>query len=333
MVEFENPAAFFLLLLIPVLFFLRYVQIFQRVSFRAVLGDWGGDYFEWKGVMFNFFSFLVRFFEVIAFIAAIFAYANPVIRHQEKVYVSRGADIVFVVDTSPSMAAKDIAGMSRIEAAKKAIRTLATENSGSCFGLVEMAQEASLVVPPTMDRTFFFDSIDRMQVGGLGDGTAIGTGLSMAVYHLETSKAPKKAIVLITDGENNAGSINPYTAAHLAETKGITLYVLGIGTTGSVPLEYTDPRDGKFHAGYFQSKYDSQYLSRLAASGAGSFFSIETINALTLAFNSINKGESVIQSYRMKNYDTHYYYYFLFVAGILFAFAWFIKRVMLKEIV
>ncbi len=332
MVEFENPAAFFLLFLVPLLAFLRYVRVFRPLSFRAVLGDWQGDYFEWKGMTFTFLFRLYKLLEVLAFVAIITAYANPVKRHQEKVYISRGADVLFVVDSSPSMAAKDIAGISRLEAAKRAILTLADENGGCSLGLVSMAREAVLLVPPTMDRNFFQQRLDSLIVGELGDGTAIGTGLSTAIYHLEDSSASKKAIVLITDGENNAGSINPYTASRLAEEKGITLYVLGLGTSGAVALEYTDPKTGKFYSGYFQSGYDSQTLSKLAAAGGGSFFNVENMDSLKLAFSSINKAASLVQSYRIRNYDTEYYDLCLFAAGLLLLATWFIKRLLLKEV-
>ncbi len=332
MVEFENPAAFFLLLFIPVLYFLRYVKLLKKVSIPVVLGDWEGEYFEWENATWSFLSVLSRLLESCAFIMVVLAYANPVIRHQEKVYASRGADIMFVVDTSPSMAARDIAGISRIEAAKLAIHTLADNEGGVSLGLVEMAKEAALVVPTTMDRNTFFSRMDALLIGELGDGTAIGTGLSTAVFHLENSKAPKKIIVLITDGENNAGSINPYTAARLVESKGISFYVLGVGSNGSVPLEYTDPKTGKVYSGYFQSDYDGQNLSKLAAAGNGNFFNIDTLNAFSLAFGSLSKNESVVQSYRIKNTDTEYYYVCLIAAGILFSLGWFIKRVMLGEV-
>ena len=331
MVEFKNPTAFFCLLLLPLLFFLRHVRVFMRLSYLAVLGDWQGDSFEWKGTAFTFLFRLYKLLELLAFIAVVVAYANPVMRHQEKVYISRGADVIFVVDSSPSMAAKDIAGISRLEAAKRSILTLAAENGGCSLGLVSMAKEAVLLVPPTMDRDFFMGRLDTLAVGELGDGTAIGTGLSTAVYHLEGSTAPKKAIVLITDGENNAGSINPYTASRLVEEKGISLYVLGLGTSGAVALEYTDPKTGRFYSGYFQSGYDSQTLSKLAAAGGGSFFNVENMDALKLAFSSINKTASLVQSYRIRSYDTDYYESCLLVAGLLVLAALVIKRLLLKE--
>lgn len=332
MMEFENPLAFFLLLLLPVLYFFRFMKVFRGITFPLTLSDWHGTSFTWQRGSYTFLSIGAHVLCACAYACAVTAYAGPVVRHQQKVYASRGADIMFVVDTSPSMAARDIGDMTRLEAAKQAIRLLADTDGGDCFGLVEMARDAAVSVPPTMDRKVFFDKIDKLFVGGLGDGTAIGTGLGCAVFHLERSAAPHRCIVLITDGENNAGSISPYTAAHLVRDKQIALYVLGIGTRGSVPLEYVDPKTGHVYSGYLKSDYDSQALARIASEADGKFFSVETLNALVHAFDSVAKNETVVQSYRIKNYDTSYYAAFLLAAACLAALAWLVRRVLLQEV-
>lgn len=332
MVEFENPAAFFLLLLVPIFYFLKYIKIFTGITFPITLGDWNGEYFSFRRNSRRIFSLFASFLGIVAFVCLVTAYANPVAHNQKKIYTSRGSDIMFVVDTSPSMSAKDIAGMSRLEAAKKAIHVLADENNGDCLGIVEMARDAAVVVPPTMDRNIFFSRLDSLIAGEMGDGTAIGLGLSCATFHLEKSTAPRKAVVLISDGENNAGSINPHTAAHFLESKNISLYVLGIGTKGYVPLEYVDPQTGHVYSGYMESEYDSQALSLIAAAANGAFFNIETLNALSNAFTSVSKNESVVQSYIVKNYDTEYYTVLLLVAACLLLTGWFIRRIILQEV-
>ncbi|MBR1912837.1 MAG: VWA domain-containing protein [Treponema sp.] len=332
MVEFENPAAFFLLLLIPLLYFLRYMKLFTDITFPLTLADWKGEVFSFHHNSRRIIRFFATLFGISSFVCLIVAYANPVAHNQKKIYTSRGRDIVFVVDTSPSMAAKDIAGMSRLDAAKKAIQTLAGENNGDCLGIVEMARDAAVVVPPTMDRTVFFTRLDSLRAGEMGDGTAIGMGLSCAAFHLEKSAAPRKAVVLISDGENNAGSINPHTAARFLESKHIALYVLGIGTKGYVPIEYVDPHTGHVYSGYMESEYDSQSLSLIAAAANGAFFNIETLNALSNAFTSVSKNESVVQSYIVKNYDTEYYTVLMLFAACFFALSWFIRRVILQEV-
>ena len=110
MTNFENPAAFFLLILIPALFILRHLKIFNRITFPAVLADWEGRRFEWKGRPQKFLSVLASIFFTAGFLISVAALAAPVLSNQEKVYTSLGTDIVFVVDTSPSMSAKDVDG-------------------------------------------------------------------------------------------------------------------------------------------------------------------------------------------------------------------------------
>ncbi|MCK9169621.1 MAG: VWA domain-containing protein [Treponema sp.] len=334
MPDFQNPAAFLLLLLIPALYVLRSLGLFTRISFPVTLADWNGSVFEWKNGMRSFISHISRAIAIAGFIAGIAALADPVIYHQEKIYTSRGTDILFVVDTSPSMAVKDIAGgISRFNAARQSIRALIQDNSGVSFGLVAMGTEAAVVVPPTMDHDMFLSRLDSLVVGNLGDGSAIGTGLSTAVYHLVSSSAPKKCIVLITDGENNAGAIHPETAAELAEKNNILLYTLGIGTRGTVPLDYVDPKTGKVYSGYLESNFDPAPLKQLALSAGGRYYGVQTVSDLANALSAIGRDVTVIQTYRMKAESERYYDRFILVSALLFIAAWLIRRLYLQEFV
>ncbi|MBO4404242.1 MAG: VWA domain-containing protein, partial [Treponema sp.] len=236
MIQFENPFAFLLLFIVPFLYFLRWIHFFSRISFPLNLSDWNGENFKWKKNSRKFVSILQKIIVLISFALTVTALSNPVVRRQEKVFSSRGADIMFVLDVSPSMASIDIGKLNRIDAAKNAIKTLAETDEGDALGVIITAKEAALVTPLTLDRPTFFKSLENISVGELGDGTALGTGLSSAIYHLENSSSPHKCIILITDGENNAGSIHPNTAARLASQKNISLYILGVGTKGTVPL-------------------------------------------------------------------------------------------------
>ncbi len=332
MMEFENPGAFFLLLLIPIFFFLRYVRIFSPITFPITLGDWHGKIFKWNSRLRQIGSVLSMGLASSGFICLIVAYANPVIHHQEKIYSSRGADILYVIDTSPSMAALDMSDMKRIDAAKQAIKSLQSESTGDSVGLVEMAKEAAIVVPPTMDQKVFFSKLDDIVLGEMGDGTAIGNGLVCAIMHLESSRSPRKCIVLITDGENNAGTIHPHTAAHLARDKNISLYVLGIGTKGSVPLEYVDPVTGRVYSGFLNSNYDSTTLAQIAAEGGGKFFEAESLSALSQTLDSVERSESLVQTYHIKNMDEEFYRLFIAAGAILLGIAVFIRRFVMKEV-
>ena len=187
MPSFENSAAFFLLTLIPILYILRKLRIFNRITFPAVLADWEGRHFEWKGKTQKFLSVTAAVFFTLAFLISVAALAAPVISNQEKVYTSLGTDIVFVVDTSPSMSAKDMEEGQRLETAKKAIYLLTSKNDGSRYGLVGLGSNAAVLVPPTSDQTFFSERLSQLKAGDFGNGSAIGDGLSTAVCHLVSS--------------------------------------------------------------------------------------------------------------------------------------------------
>lgn len=333
---FQNPTAFLFLMLIPILFFLRKAKIFTRLSFPLTISDWNGKIFSWNKKYLQFFSFLSGLFFVLGFISLVFAFANPVIRHQEKIYTSHGTEILILLDTSPSMAAKDMQYMNttlnRLDAARLGIKTIVENEKGATFALISMASESASVVPPTTDHEIFLNRLDSLKIGELGDGSAIGTGLCSAIYHLASTKAPKKCIILITDGENNAGSIHPETAAKLASDNNITLYVLGIGTKGTVPIEYVDTKTGKVRSGYYESDFDSKPLEKIASISGGRYFGIESLGSLSESLSSIVNRESVVQTFRLKTVDEYCYYKFLIICAITFSISWFLRKVFLSEI-
>jgi Ca-activated chloride channel family protein len=172
-----------------------------------------------------------------------------------------------------------------------------------------------------------------LRIGELGDGSALGTGLSLALYHLDKSKAPKKSIVLITDGENNAGNIHPLTAARLCRENNISLYVLGIGTRGIVLVEYVDPISGHVISGQYDSNYDSVSLALIASEAGGKYFEVDSMRLLQQTLSAVERNESVIQSYHIKNEDTRLSYNFIFIAIIFFVIAWVIRRFILREVI
>ena len=333
MPDFHNPAAFLLLLLIPVLYFLRGIGFFSRMSLVATVSDWEGNSFSWNKKIRNFASMLSRCIGCAGFVIAVVALADPVFYRQERVYTSRGTDVMFVLDISPSMAAKDIGGITRLEAAKHAVSFLVGDNLGATFGLVVMGEEAAIVIPPTVDKKIFLERLDTVSIGNLGNGTAIGTGLATAVFHLSSSVAPKKCIVLITDGENNAGAIHPETSAELAHRNNIILYTLGVGTSGSVPIDYVDPRTGKSYTGFLNSSFDASSLRQIAQTGGGRFFEIQSISDFSLALSVIIKNQSVVQTYHSKTVNYDFYDKLIFVSAILFVLCWFIRRIVLKEFI
>lgn len=333
MPSFQNPLAFLLLLVFPLLLLFRKLKLFSKIEFPAILGDWDGRLFSWKGKVQQIFSIFTQFLKTAACLCIIIAFADPVISHQEKIFTSLGTDIIFVLDTSPSMAGKDVDDGNRIDAAKKAIKKLSVQNEGLRFGLVALGSDSAVMVPPTSDHQAFDKQLDSIQVGIMGDGSAIGDGLSTAICHLASSSAPKKCIILMTDGENNAGEIHPQTAATLAASNKIPVYVVGIGSKGSVPIEYQDPKTGKIYSGYLDSNFNSASLRKIADTSGGRYFEVKTIDELEETLHNVTENENTSQSFTYKTVSIHYFDKFLLAGIILFIIVWIFKRIFMNEII
>jgi Ca-activated chloride channel family protein len=200
------------------------------------------------------------------------------------------------------------------------------------YGLVGLAEEAALVVPPTLDYDAFRYSLDSLVIGSLGDGTALGTGLTVALYHANASRAARKCIVLLTDGENNAGSLHPNTVSRLAAESGVSVYVLGIGTKGSVPLSYRDPATGAVYRGFLDSRFDEAALRSIAVEGAGAYYGVENLADLELALAAIRTRTAVTTQWRDKRVDEPLYNRFLSAAAAAALLGWFTLRIVLREV-
>lgn len=301
------------------------------MTFQAVLADWNGRVFVCHGKLRKFLSKFSKVLIGVSFTLAIIALADPVVSSQEKVYTSLGTDVIFVVDTSPSMAAKDVDGRTRLQAAQEAITSLIQSHDGFRYGLVALGSNATVLVPPTNNRMMVEQRMSDIKVGMLGNGSAIGDGVSTAVCHLAASSAPKKCIILLTDGENNAGEIHPETAAKLSAENHINLYIVGIGSKGTVPIEYVDPQTGKSYSGYLDSDFNSTSLKKITALGNGRYFEVRTLDDLISTLGVVAGAENVTQNFTYRMVSDYYYRQVLLVAIILVVMAFFIKRILLKE--
>jgi Ca-activated chloride channel family protein len=212
----------------------------------------------------------------------------------ETLWLDRGADILFVLDCSPSMAGIDMDGRNRFDTAREFITDFASNRPVDAIGLVAVGNEAALLIPPTVDRKALSDRLERLSIGELGDGTALGAALSLAALHLEHSVAEHKAVVLISDGENNAGAVHPLTAAAALNAQGTALYVIGVGSSGEIPVDYIDPVSKLRRTGFFESRYNAESLKSIADAANGVFMYAPSREAFAAAFNSLNKSEAVV---------------------------------------
>jgi Ca-activated chloride channel family protein len=238
---------------------------------------------------------ILRLMEYAGVLLVFISAAGPEIKSTETVWLNRGADILFVLDVSPSMAGLDMDGSSRFNAARGLIRSFAERRLSDGIGLAAVGNDAALLVPPTTDRRLLFSRLDQLRIAELGDGTALGMGLGVAAFHLEKSTAPRRAAVLITDGENNAGAVHPETAAAMLGELGVSLWVIGIGSGGEVPIDYVDPHTRMRRTGSFDSRFDAESLRRLSLAGKGEYIPAPSADALTEAFARLDDREMTVR--------------------------------------
>lgn len=217
----------------------------------------------------------------------IIALARPQAVNREREHETKGVDIIISLDISGSMLAEDFKPENRLGVAKEEAKKFILGRENDRIGLVVFAREAYTQCPLTLDYDILSNLLSEIQIGMIQDGTAIGMGLATAVNRLRESDAKSKVIILITDGENNAGKIDPVTAAELAKTFGVKVYTIGVGRGGLVPFPINDPLFGKR---YVQAKVDIDEfaLKRIADITSGVFFRARDPQSLSEIYSRIN---------------------------------------------
>ncbi|MEM5948373.1 VWA domain-containing protein [Spirochaetia bacterium 38H-sp] len=331
MIGFSNPV--FLWLLIPAAFILLYTFKYGKGSFVSFpFSFWNKKCGIKPGFLYAFLYYMsvISFFSAILF--AILATAGPYITDNKKTVSDTPPVIMIALDVSPSMGAMDVPGKPRFEIAKQVIKDFASEYPGISLGLVTFGNDAVLDVPPTLDRNFLLDKLSEKRVFSLGDGTALGMGLGVALLHLSGVESSYKAIILVTDGKNTAGEIFPETAAALAGEMGIPIYAIGIGSDKPVRLDIVDPSTGTRYSGTLEEGFDKDLLMEISSISGGAFFSAYTQNYIKNIFRRIASLSSDKQElkYVISKRDIHYD--FIFYSLIAFSFWLFLSRLVLREV-
>jgi Ca-activated chloride channel family protein len=275
---------------------------------------------------------LIRLIFIMELAGALFLFAaasGPYLVSSETVWLNRGADVLFVVDVSPSMAGLDMDGISRFDAAKNLAAAFARERPSDAVGLAAVGDSAALLIPPTVDREAFNSRLQGLHIAEMGDGTALGLGLSVAALHIRKSSAPRKVVVLITDGENNAGSVHPETAAAVLREEGISLWVIGVGGGGEVPIDYIDPYTRMRRTGSFYSRFDPEKLKAIARKAGGTYLPAPSAKAFAAAFSRLHEGEMIIRRSGLLTKTHSVHRPFIIAALILLCLARFIRRYIL----
>jgi Ca-activated chloride channel family protein len=314
-ITFLNPEFFWLFLLIPVIvvwLFLKRNHQSATLKISSVEGFKGSN------------TLLVRLkpflgvLRLLALSSLIVAMARPrTVDISNKTKTTKGIDIVMAIDVSGSMLAKDLKP-NRMEALKRVAADFVDQRPNDRIGLVVYASEAYTKTPVTSDKAIISEAIKSIKYDNvLQDGTGIGMGLATAVNRLKDSKAKSKVIILLTDGVNNAGFIEPETASDIAKQYGIKVYTVGIGTNGMAMFPYAVAPNGQFLFQMMKVEIDEQLMKSIARKTDGKYFRATSNDKLAEIYASINKLETTeIQELKFYDYDEKFRP-FVWFAGFL----------------
>jgi len=286
-----NPEFFVLLLLVPLILFVKYwyskkkrisgISFSDTSDLENLPGNWRS-----RGV------WVASILQIISIILIIFALARPQTQNESIERKTEGIDIVITLDLSTSMLAEDLRP-NRFIAARSLTAEFIDNRQNDRIGLVIFRRQSFTLVPPTTDYRLLKHQLENMQMDITEDGTAIGMGIATAVNRLRNSASKSKVIVLLTDGENNSGEIDPVTASDLAAAHGIRLYTIGVSTEGTAPYPIDDPVFGRrYHP--IKVDIDEPMLTQIAEKTGGRYFRARDTEALANIYTEINQLETSV---------------------------------------
>ena len=286
-IGFLHPQFFLLLLLIPAVAYWYYRQYNNRYatlrmpSLQSVEGSK-----SWRGRL----RASLPILRVLCFVALVIALARPRQLFQEEEVNAEGIDIMMVMDLSSSMLARDFQP-DRLEVCKRVATEFVEKRTYDRIGLSVFAGEAFTQCPLTTDHRVVKDFLANLQCGLLEDGTAIGMGLATAVNRLKDSPSKSKVVILLTDGVNNAGYIQPETAAEIAQEFDIKTYTIGVGTNGDALTPVNRRSDGRYMFGLAKVEIDEDLLKQIAEMTGGKYFRALTEQGLEQIYAEIDRLE------------------------------------------
>lgn len=328
-ISFANPDFFWLFLVLP-LAILWYIlkQREQTASLRiSSIKGFGHQSIlpKLKPVL-----FILRLLALSALIVAMARPQTEDISTRSK--TTKGIDIVMAIDVSSSMLARDLKP-NRLFALKEVAADFIKKRPNDRIGLVVYAGEGYTKTPITTDKSIVLNALEEITYGQLEDGTAIGMGLATSVNRLKESTAKSKIIILLTDGVNNSGFIEPQTAADLAIEFGIKTYTIGLGTNGNAlsPIAYN--ADGSFRYGMRQVEIDEALLKDIAQETGGMYFRATDNESLEEIYDEINTLEKTeVEEFKYYRYEEKYRPWVL-LAGALLVLEWILRNTLFRSFI
>ena len=329
--EFLNPEYFIFLVIIPIIIVWNYFnsdKLTNSIKFSnsEAFGESGNFYSKLKSIL--------KYLRLISIILIVTALARPqVIDTSTRVKTNSGIDIIMAIDVSASMLAKDLKP-NRLDALKNVAEEFIKNRISDRIGLVEYAGESYTKTPLTTDKSVTLRSLKDIKYNNIIEGgTAIGMGLATSVNRIKDSKAKSKVIILLTDGVNNAGFIDPMTAAELATEFQIKIYSIGLGTNGLALSPVGIDSRGKFNYANVQVEIDEKLLTQISEMTGGKYFRATDNDRLKEIYSDIDELEkSEIEEFKYYSVDEKYRY-FLLPAIILIAFEIIMKLTILRSFI
>lgn len=327
-IVFANPEFFWLLLLLPLMllwywFWNKKSQ--ANITFSTTIAFKKTK--SWSDALYHL-LFVLR---MIAIALIVVALARPQTHSENaKTKITDGIDIVMAIDVSASMLSQDLKP-NRFEALKKVASQFVKDRSNDRIGLVIYAGESYTKTPVTTDKSIILNALSEITYGQIEDGTAIGMGLATAVNRLKESKAKSRVIILLTDGVNNTGFIDPQTAAELAAEYGIKVYTVGIGTNGMALSPYALNADGSIIYRMQQVDIDEPLMKKIAQVTKGRYFRATNNQKLQQIYDEINQMETTkIEEFKYTEVDEKFRWWVL-VAGVLLLLEFVLKHTLLRN--
>ncbi|GHC43519.1 vWA domain-containing protein [Ulvibacter litoralis] len=314
--EFVNPQFFWLFLLLPVLllwYFWKRKKQTAPLKISSIKGFQTGK--NWLARL----RPMLFVFRLLAISALIVAMARPrTVDESTRIKTTQGIDIVMAIDVSASMLARDLRP-NRLEALKTVAARFINARPNDRIGLVEYAGESYTKTPLTSDKSIVLSSLKGIVYNTIIEGgTAIGSGLATAVNRLKESRAKSKVIILLTDGVNNTGYIDPSIASELAVEFGIKVYTIGLGSNGMAMSPIGIKPNGSFQYGNVPVEIDEDLLKEIAKTTGGQYFRATTTTKLSEIYEEINKLEKTdIEEFKYTNYEEMFRPWVFLALGLL----------------
>lgn len=304
-VTFLNPEFFWLFLLLPLPILWEIWKRNKKQSHLTISSLKGfKNTPNWLGQL----RYILVVLRIAALSLLIIALARPQkVDISNKTKTTKGIDIVMAIDVSASMLAKDLKP-NRIEALKKVASEFVENRTNDRIGVVVYAAESYTRTPVTIDKSIVQEALRTIKYDNvLKDGTGIGMGLATSINRLKDSKAKSKVIILLTDGVNNSGFLEPASAAELAKEYGIKVYTIGIGTNGVAEFPYALTPEGEMLFRPMQVEIDEALMKDIAKTTDGKYFRATNNKKLREIYNEINKLETTeIEELKYFHYDEKY---------------------------